>query len=106
MELITVGRKTGLRRSVMLTSPVQEGDTWVLVAGADHDPGWLCNLRERPEVEVSRRGRPNEKVHARVAGPDERAHLWPLVTAKYKGYIKHQASTDRVIPLVLLEPLP
>ena len=104
VELTTIGRKTGLRRSVMLTSPVQEGDTWVLVAGADHDTGWLLNLRERPEVEVSRKGRPNERMHARVATPEERARLWPQVVTAYKGYAKYQAGTDREIPLVMLEP--
>ena len=52
VDLKTIGRKTGQLRSVMLTSPVQEGETWVIVAGADHDPGWLLNLRERPDVDV------------------------------------------------------
>lgn len=32
LELTTVGRKSGEARSVMLTSPVQDGDTLVIVA--------------------------------------------------------------------------
>ena len=105
VELITIGRKTGRRRSTMLTSPIQEGERWVLVAGADHDPGWLHNLRERPEVEVSRKNMPNQPMRARIATPDERARIWPQATAKHKGYAAHQRSTDREIPLVLLEPI-
>lgn len=83
---------------------VQEGNSWVLVAGSDHDTGWLLNLRERPDVEVSRKGRPDEAMHARIATPEERARLWPQVVAAYKGYAKHQEGTDREIPLVMLEP--
>jgi hypothetical protein len=39
-----------------------------------------------------------------VATPEERAALWPRVTAAYKGYASYQTKTDREIPLVLLEP--
>ena len=35
--------------------------------------------------------------------PDERASLWPRVTATYKGYAGYQRKTDREIPLVILE---
>ena len=39
-----------------------------------------------------------------MATPEERAVLWPRVTAAYKGYNGYQTRTDREIPLVLLEP--
>ena len=42
---------------------------------------------------------------ARVANADERAELWPQVTAKYKTYAGYQEKTDREIPLVLLDPV-
>jgi hypothetical protein len=42
-------------------------------------------------------------MRARVATPEERATLWPRVTASYKGYGNYQTKTDREIPLVLLE---
>jgi hypothetical protein len=31
LELTTVGRKSGLPRSIMLPSPVQENEAWVMV---------------------------------------------------------------------------
>jgi hypothetical protein len=37
LELTTIGRKSGQARSVMLTSPVHEGDTWVVVASRGGD---------------------------------------------------------------------
>jgi deazaflavin-dependent oxidoreductase (nitroreductase family) len=107
LELTTIGRKSGQPRSVMLTSPVQEGATWVVVAsrgGDDHHPAWFLNLRDRPDVEVSLQGKPKRPMRARVAAPEERARLWPQVTATYKGYAGYQEKTTREIPLVLLEP--
>ena len=107
LELTTIGRKSGQPRSVMLTSPVQEGETWVIVAsrgGDDRNPAWFLNLCDRPDVEVRLRGKPARRMSARIATPDERARLWPQVTATYKGYAEYQKKTDREIPLVLLEP--
>lgn len=107
LELTTIGRKSGQPRSVMLTSPLQEGDMWVVVAsrgGDDHHPAWFLNLLANPDVEVSRRGKPKQRMRARVASAEERTRMWPQVTTTYKGYAGYQEKTDREIPLVLLEP--
>ncbi|MDQ3738419.1 MAG: nitroreductase family deazaflavin-dependent oxidoreductase [Actinomycetota bacterium] len=107
LELTTTGRKSGAPRTVMLTSPVQEGNAIVIVAsrgGDDHHPAWFLNLGDDPEVEVAFAGKPKQKMRARVATPDERTALWTRVTAAYKGYSSYQTKTDREIPLVLLEP--
>ena len=45
-------------------------------------------------------------MHARIADAEERARLWPLITADHKNYAGYQAKTDREIPVVLLEPRP
>jgi deazaflavin-dependent oxidoreductase (nitroreductase family) len=107
LELTTTGRRTGRRHAVMLTSPLQEGSTWVVVAsrgGDDKPPAWLLNLQAHPDVEVARRGEPKEWMRARVATVEERARLWPLVVADHKNYAGYQTRTTREIPLVLLEP--
>ena len=107
LELTTTGRKTGRMHSVMLTSPVQEGTTMVIVAsrgGDDIHPAWLLNLRDHPDVEVTMKDAPKQRMHARVATPEERARLWPMVVATHKGYGGYQTKTEREIPLVLLEP--
>jgi deazaflavin-dependent oxidoreductase (nitroreductase family) len=108
LELTTTGRKTGQPRTVMLTSPVQDGSTIVIVAsrgGDDQHPAWFLNLRDRPEVEVVMNGKPKQPMRARVATPEERARLWPLVTADHKNYAGYQTKTKREIPLVLLDPV-
>jgi deazaflavin-dependent oxidoreductase (nitroreductase family) len=107
LELTTTGRKSGQPRSVMLTSPLQEGDTIVVVAsrgGDDTHPAWFLNLRDNPAVEVAYKGAPKQPMRARVANAEERARMWPLVTADHKNYAGYQTKTTREIPLVLLEP--
>jgi deazaflavin-dependent oxidoreductase (nitroreductase family) len=107
LELTTVGRKSGKPRSVMLTTPVQEGDTYVIVAsrgGDDTHPAWYLNLRDNPAVEVQIAGKPKQQMRARIATAEERVRLWPLVTSKYKNYGAYQKRTTREIPLVILEP--
>jgi len=107
LKLTTIGRKSGEPRSVMLTSPLQEGSTIVVVAsrgGDDTHPAWFLNLRDNPAVDVVYQGRPSQRMHARVATAEERARLWPLVIADHKNYAGYQTRTQREIPLVLLEP--
>lgn len=108
LELTTRGRKSGRPHSVMLTSPVQQGATLVVVAsrgGDDRSPAWLLNLQDDPEVEVAFKGVAKQRMRARIATPAERARLWRLVVADHQNYAAYQAKTSRQIPLVLLEPV-
>src|ERR1700736_2626822 len=69
LELTTTGRKSGQPRSVMLTSPLQEGAAIVVVAsrgGDDQHPAWFLNLRDQPDVEVAFAGKPKQSMRARV----------------------------------------
>jgi len=108
LELTTTGRKSGTPRSVMLTSPLQEGDAYVVVAsrgGDDIHPAWYLNLQANPAVRVRIVGQPERAMHARIVSADERARMWPLITARYRNYAGYQKRTTREIPLVLLEPV-
>ena len=106
VELTTTGRKTGKRRTTMLTTPIHDENRVVLVAsygGDDRHPQWFLNLREHPDVEITVNGR-TRKMKARIAPPEEKAALWPEVTGVYSGYAQYQKRTSRDIPLVILEP--
>ena len=108
LELTTIGRSSGLRRSVMLTSPMSEAGAYVVVAsrgGDDQHPAWFLNVRDNPQVEVRVVGGRPRRMHARVATPPERARMWPVITSRYPNYAGYQRRTDRQIPLVLLEPV-
>ncbi len=107
LELTTTGRKSGRAHTVMLTAPLTEGDALIVVAsrgGDDRAPAWFLNLRDNPDVEVALRGKPKQRMTARVAGADERTRLWPRITADHRNYATYQTKTSREIPLVFLEP--
>jgi F420H(2)-dependent quinone reductase len=103
--LTTTGRKSGTPRTTPL-SVLPDGNDLVLVAsdgGAPRDPDWYLNLTSNPAVVVQRGGERREML-ARTATPQERADLWPKVTALYGGYATYQKRTDREIPLVICTP--
>lgn len=106
IELHTTGRTSGLPRSTMLTAPICEPDRVVVVASkgghSDH-PDWYKNLSAHPSVEVTVAD-VTKPMTARTATAEEKADLWPHITAVYKGYEGYQRNTDRDIPVVILEP--
>lgn len=106
VELHTTGKKSGQRRSVMLTSPIYEPDRVVLIAskgGDDRHPDWYHNLVADPSVEITSAG-VTRPYRARVASPEEKAELWPTIVDAYKGYGSYQKRTSRDIPVVICEP--
>ena len=105
LMLTTTGRKTGRKRTTMLTSPVREDGHIVVIAsfgGDDRHPAWFLNLRDNPDVEVTMGGE-TRAMRARVASSDEKAELWPKVVSAYRGYGGYQQRTQRDIPVVILE---
>jgi deazaflavin-dependent oxidoreductase (nitroreductase family) len=107
LKLTTVGRKSGEKRTVILTSPYQDGDNLLIVAskgGEPTHPAWFLNLRDEPSVEVSLKGAEAVPMTARILNSEERETLWPTVTEKYTNYGGYQEKTDREIPLVMLAP--
>jgi deazaflavin-dependent oxidoreductase (nitroreductase family) len=106
LKLTTVGRKSGQRRTTMLTSPLVEADDVILVAsfgGDDRHPAWYLNLVADPEVEIEIGGS-KRLMRARVAEGEERTRLWDAVTAVHDNYAGYQRRTDREIPVVVLSP--
>lgn len=106
IELLTVGRKTGLVRSTMLLAPVVDGDRIILVAskgGDDREPDWYRNLVAHPDVELIMAGE-QRPMRARRASDTEVAELWPRVVVSYRSYASYQHRTARPIPLVICEP--
>jgi deazaflavin-dependent oxidoreductase (nitroreductase family) len=106
VELHVVGRKSGERRSTMLTAPVRDGDAVVLVAskgGDERDPEWYRNLVANPHVELTIHGT-TLPYTARTASADEKAELWPRIVAASSDYGSYQRRTGRDIPVVICEP--
>lgn len=108
VQLHTTGRKSGKRRTTMLTAPVAGEGRYVLVAskgGDDRHPAWYLNLVDEPEVELTVDG-VTMPMTARVVDEDEKAELWSAIVESYDGYRKYQEKTDRDIPVISVEPRP
>jgi F420H(2)-dependent quinone reductase len=100
-----VGAKSGTRRTSPLVYGI-DGESYVLVAskgGYPRNPGWFHNLKANPDTTIQV-GSKRLDVRARVADPEERKHLWPLMVGVYGGYEDYRRRTEREIPLVILTP--
>lgn len=107
--LTSVGRRTGQQRRAALVY-AEDGESFVVVAsngGADAPPGWLHNVKARPDVGVQI-GRRRFDATARVVGTDDPDYprLWTLVNERNHGrYDGYQSKTARPIELVRLTPV-
>jgi deazaflavin-dependent oxidoreductase (nitroreductase family) len=103
--LTTVGRHTKTAHTVPLLYLTDEMRFVVIASygGRDNYPEWYLNLTLEPNVTVELPGK-NMLMLARTAEPSERAKWWPIIVEAYDGYATYQARTERVIPVVFLEP--
>ncbi len=106
--LRSTGRRSGASRCNALVYAA-DGADYVLVAsngGSDSGPGWLFNVRAKPEVEIQV-GRKRSPGTARVLEPGDADYdrLWRLVNENNHGrYDAYQRGTARPIPLVVVGP--
>ena len=104
--LTTIGRKSGQPRTLPLLF-IEEGDHIIIVAskgGLPSEPLWYKNLVANPECDVQIKRR-KVKAKARTASPEEREALWPKLVAHYPDFASYASWTDRIIPVVILEPI-
>jgi deazaflavin-dependent oxidoreductase (nitroreductase family) len=106
--LRTTGRRSGQTRTNSLVYARDGGDYLVVasVGGGPHNPGWLHNLRAKPDAEIQI-GRKRQAVRAREVGKDDPDYerLWKIVNDGNRGrYDEYQKRTSRTIPVVALTP--
>jgi len=100
------GATSGKVRKIALMR-VEHGGEYALVAsygGAADNPSWYRNLVANPDVVQVQDGPAPFDVTVREAEGDERAEWWARATAVWPDYDGYQEKTDRVIPVVVLEP--
>lgn len=103
--LTTKGAKTGKLRKTPLIR-VTDGTRYAVVGsmgGAPNDPSWVHNLRAHPEAELQDGPDRREYAVREVTG-DEKAEWWARAVEAWPDYDEYQASTDRVIPVFVLDP--
>ena len=99
------GKSSGRIRKTPLMRVEHDG-IYALVAsqgGAPTHPKWYANLVADPHIELQDGPRREDRVAREVEGP-ERSLWWDRAVAAYPPYAEYQEKTDRVIPVLVLEP--
>ena len=103
--LTTRGAKTGKLRKVPLMRVEHDG-TYAIVAslgGAPKHPVWYHNVKAEPHVELQD-DTVTRDYRAREVTGEEKALWWDRAVAAYPDYADYQLTTDREIPVFVLEP--
>lgn len=82
------------------------GGGWAVFAskaGAPNNPAWYHNLMANPDTRIEV-GTETLDVTARVTEGDERNRIWEGQKVDYPGFADYEKATDRVIPVIMLEP--
>jgi len=102
--LTTIGRRSGTAYTTPLNYAEHDG-AYVIIAsyeGSDTHPKWYLNIQANPNVTVQILGDRFAAV-AREANRDEKAKLWPLLADRLPYFNRYQESTERTIPLLVLD---
>lgn len=100
----TKGAKTNrLRTTPLVAFPRSDG--WIVVAASSgrRNPGWYHNMLAHPDVVVEKDAHSAGMVAREVVGA-EREAMWRSVLEEEPAYASFQEKTERVIPIMLLEP--
>ncbi len=107
MRLNTVGRRTGVQRSVMV-GYFEDGPNLVTMAmngWGEGDPAWWLNLQAHPDAQVDLADGPRQ-VQARAAHGEERERLWARWREIDKNLDAYAARRSTETAVVILEPRP
>jgi deazaflavin-dependent oxidoreductase (nitroreductase family) len=103
--LSCLGRKSGEKRTTPLVF-LQHGKDMVVVgslAGYDSHPAWVLNLNASPDCWVQCDANKMTAV-ARDVTDEERAALWPQLTAMFPPWGFFPKQTDRPFAIKILSP--
>lgn len=103
--LWTRGRKSGKVRKTPLMRTERDGSYAVVASmgGAPDHPVWYLNMTADPDVSLQD-GAVLKDYTAREVEGDEKAEWWAIAMENWPHFDEYQSNTDRVIPLVVLEP--
>jgi len=101
------GAKSGRSLTIpLMYIPYRDGVLFVASqGGAPRNPAWYFNLVKHPDIEISHRGK-KQKLHARIAAPEEKPELWPICYKHYAPFEEYRKRTSRDIPIFVCEPAP
>ncbi len=104
MVLISTGAKSGQPREAPLAT-VPDGDAFYVVGsnfGRESHPAWTHNLVANPDATAVFRGE-RIPVTGRLLDEDEKAEVWPTLTAAWPTYDRYEERTARDLRVFRLE---
>ena len=98
-----VGRKSGKVFITGLTYADIAGEVVICASkgGADHHPEWYLNLVSAPQIDFQIATQAFRGTWREPEG-GERAKIWSFFVDCHPFYADYQASTERVLPLVMM----
>jgi len=78
--------------------------TFATKGGGPSHPDWYRNVVANPEINAEI-GTETRRFRARTATGAERDRIWTKQKRDYPGFAQYESHTDRVIPVVILDPL-
>lgn len=104
--LTSKGRRTSKLRKTPLMRVEHDGIYAVVASlgGAPKNPVWYYNLLANPHATIQD-GPDVHDLRAREVTGGEKATWWARAVEVWPGYDTYQSKTDRVMPLVVLEPV-
>ena len=105
LELVTIGRKSGLERQVLITYMDDDGVPAMVGtnAGKDVDPAWVLNLRANPKARARWDGEWHDVTAVELSG-DDHERVWNRAIATNSGFRTYGDQLTRPIPIIRLEP--
>jgi deazaflavin-dependent oxidoreductase (nitroreductase family) len=99
------GAKTGKVRKTPVMRVEHDGRYAAVASrgGAPTNPQWYASLVAEPVIELQD-GVVTREYRAREVFGDEKARWWGRAVDAYPDYADYQRSTDRQIPVFVLEP--
>jgi deazaflavin-dependent oxidoreductase (nitroreductase family) len=107
---VVIMTNRGVRSGKLRKTPVmrvEHDGRYLAVAsqgGAPKHPAWYANLLADPHVELQDGPEKRDMTVRELSGP-EREQWWERAVAAFPPYAEYQRKTERVIPLLLLEPV-
>lgn len=105
--LTTVGAKSGALRKTAVMRVEHDGAYAVIASkgGAPDSPAWFWNMMKHPRVELQD-GAVKRDYASHEADGAEREEWWKRACEVWPAYADYQKKTSRLIPVMVLEPIP
>ncbi|OBI49941.1 hypothetical protein A5707_15805 [Mycobacterium kyorinense] len=106
--LHTTGRRSG-RQYVTPLVYIEDGERYVVAgsnAGADQEPAWVANIAAMPEVIIEVGERTLTAKPTILRDGLERDRLLAAMLAYSPDIREYQTKTERMFPLIVLDPAP